>query len=565
MARLADPERHLPSWGCQSSLLGASPAAQQPACQPWLISPRSADEVLLCLARKHINIRDTQLSKPHCSERGHTYNPASPRCCFTVNGPSVRAGDTSFKLPSGSNDGTDHYLEGLQAPHDFLPEASQAFPVVSRADQGVRQCHDFLLSNMETALSSNIPAPGTLATSGPQPAFNTQDLGMPAMSEGSISEPRAVAVTALQRAAKRRRLVCGSSSDGSSIWEPETPATCLKRAKAARQAKLASPAVQSSEAAPLFSHRTVQRQNLRRKKGKSAAAHARVPALRARLDELQAELAQLLDRHQALTEVLPWARQLEEVHFVASIGTTQAGVQCKRSKGFTLQQRYQRDPIQVCKRIFRQLGSRNHMFYAAVETRLPDLGGLTPADVDVSRLSNSQGLPPPVSDVLASLRLSKLQEKQLAVQGRENAAAVALQRQRCASIVSALQALLTAPLESTHLSWWSSLLAHVLCGQLAGLKRHGAAAEACTLSTCGRVLNAGQALKLAQPTGKYQDAVMALCAEAAGQRPGRHRPQSLAGVAAYEAFTMADIACPLNAGDTPKAMVASELCRSRQG
>ena len=38
--------------------------------------------------------------------------------------------------------------------------------------------------------------------------------------------------------------------------------------------------------------------------------HARMRALRARRDELQAELAQLLNRHQALTEVLPWARQL---------------------------------------------------------------------------------------------------------------------------------------------------------------------------------------------------------------------------------------------------------------
>ena len=44
--------------------------------------------------------------------------------------------------------------------------------------------------------------------------------------------------------------------------------------------------------------------------GKAAAVHARVPALRARLGELQAELTQLLDRHHALTEVLPWARQL---------------------------------------------------------------------------------------------------------------------------------------------------------------------------------------------------------------------------------------------------------------
>ena len=50
-----------------------------------------------------------------------------------------------------------------------------------------------------------------------------------------------------------------------------------------------------------------------------------------------------------------------------------------------------------------------------------------------------------------------------------------------------MQALLTAPLESTHLSWRSSLLTHVLCGQLAGLERQAADAEACSLSTCARV------------------------------------------------------------------------------
>ena len=41
--------------------------------------------------------------------------------------------------------------------------------------------------------------------------------------------------------------------------------------------------------------------------------------------------------------------------------------------------------------------------------------------------------------VQASLRLSKTQEKQLALQGRENAAALALQQGRCAGIVRALQ------------------------------------------------------------------------------------------------------------------------------
>ena len=60
-----------------------------------------------------------------------------------------------------------------------------------------------------------------------------------------------------------------------------------------------------------------------------------------------------------------------------------------------------------------------------------------------------------------------------------------------------------------------------------------------------QVLNASQALKLAQPTGKYQDVVMALCAEAAENWASHQGPQSLGGLAAYEAFTMTDIACPL--------------------
>ena len=44
--------------------------------------------------------------------------------------------------------------------------------------------------------------------------------------------------------------------------------------------------------------------------GRVAAMHAHVPALEVRLAELRAELAPLLDRHQALTEALPWAQQL---------------------------------------------------------------------------------------------------------------------------------------------------------------------------------------------------------------------------------------------------------------
>ena len=79
---------------------------------------------------------------------------------------------SSVNMHAGTVGGTDHYLEGLQAPHDFLPQASQACPIVSRADQGVRQRHEILLSNMDTALSSNIPAPGTLA--GLQPTFDTR-------------------------------------------------------------------------------------------------------------------------------------------------------------------------------------------------------------------------------------------------------------------------------------------------------------------------------------------------------------------------------------------------------
>ena len=60
-----------------------------------------------------------------------------------------------------------------------------------------------------------------------------------------------------------------------------------------------------------------------------------------------------------------------------------------------------------------------------------------------------------------------------------------------------------------------------------------------------QVLNKSQAVKLEQLTGKYQDAVMALCAEVAGTGPGHQGLQSLGGVTTYGAFTMTDIACPL--------------------
>ena len=76
-------------------------------------------------------------------------------------------------MHAGSNDGpNDHPPAGLQAPHHFLPWASQAFALVSHADLGVRQCHELVLSSTETALSSNTPATGTLRDL--QSAFNTQ-------------------------------------------------------------------------------------------------------------------------------------------------------------------------------------------------------------------------------------------------------------------------------------------------------------------------------------------------------------------------------------------------------
>ena len=87
-------------------------------------------------------------------------------------------------MHAGSNYGTDHYLEGLQAPHNFVPQASQAFSVVSYADRVVRPRHELLLSNMETALSSNTPAPGTLADL--QPAFNAQVSHWPPSRQASI-------------------------------------------------------------------------------------------------------------------------------------------------------------------------------------------------------------------------------------------------------------------------------------------------------------------------------------------------------------------------------------------
>lgn len=57
--------------------------------------------------------------------------------------------------------------------------------------------------------------------------------------------------------------------------------------------------------------------------------HAHVPALEARLDALQAELAPLLDRHQALAEALPWARQLVRACICHGVHRSYTLVMCK--------------------------------------------------------------------------------------------------------------------------------------------------------------------------------------------------------------------------------------------
>ena len=43
IACLAEPELQTSEWGCQSPLLRASPAAQQPMCQPSLSLSKSAE------------------------------------------------------------------------------------------------------------------------------------------------------------------------------------------------------------------------------------------------------------------------------------------------------------------------------------------------------------------------------------------------------------------------------------------------------------------------------------------------------------------------------------------
>ena len=50
-----------------------------------------------------------------------------------------------------------------------------------------------------------------------------------------------------------------------------------------------------------------------------------------------------------------------------------------------------------------------------------------------------------------------------------------------------MQSVLRVSLESTHLGFKSALVTHVLCGQLAGMERHCAEAEARSLAACTKV------------------------------------------------------------------------------
>ena len=51
----------------------------------------------------------------------------------------------------------------------------------------------------------------------------------------------------------------------------------------------------------------------------------------------------------------------------------------------------------------------------------------------------------------------------------------------------AVQSTLTGSMQSMHAGWRCSLLTHVLCGQLAGLARHGSDVEDCSAALCAEV------------------------------------------------------------------------------
>ena len=105
------------------------------------------------------------------------------------------------------------------------------------------------------------------------------------------------------------------------------------------------------------------------------------------------------------------------------------------------------------------------------------------------------------------------------------------------SILPAVQAMLRAPLESTHLGFKSALVTHALCGQLAGSQRHCAEAEARSLAACTKVTSLIPSAGLAEMAGlcdiqgqvSLQKMVLLMQSCHSGHRFGQgfwHKPQA---------------------------------------
>ncbi|KAK9902741.1 hypothetical protein WJX75_004450 [Coccomyxa subellipsoidea] len=282
--------------------------------------------------------------------------------------------------------------------------------------------------------------------------------------------------------------------------------------------------------AMLQKNRRQQKEHNQRKRARNLAVHANVETLKERKAALEQDMGALLTQHEQLTRQQPWARQHEEVHFIASITTLMPAPADKcgskeTAQGRDLLSRLMLDPTATMESLCKPASHANSLAAmkacATAERQPPSMQ----QPYTEWGLADSDSIA--WSSILACLRLSKVQKDDIVALYENHLQEMAALQQDCLDVAYKLQGLHHCVAGELTDCAWPNMVTHLVSAQLAGIAGREQEMIRCLTCACHKVLDTAQQRNLALLAPAAAADLRALCREVSGScRPPRKAPAS---------------------------------------